>query len=72
MRFDENGVLRGINPETGFFGVCPGTNITNPNATLDCLNITIFSNVTTMSDGVFFWEGMEEKVSREVYKPFKR
>ena len=24
MKFDENGVLRAINPEYGLFGVCPG------------------------------------------------
>ena len=67
MRFDENGVLRGINPETGFFGVCHGTNITNPNATLDCQNITLCTNVTGASDGCVFWEGLEDRLHRVVY-----
>ncbi len=27
MKFDEEGRLRAINPEYGFFGVCPGNNV---------------------------------------------
>ena len=62
MRFDKSGQLRGINPENGFFGVCPGTNMdTNKNAMLACRDNCIFTNTAHMSDGDFFWEGLEKE-----------
>ena len=58
MKFDDEGNLRGINPENGFFGVAPGTsNQTNPNAIAAIQKNTIFTNVAMISDGRFFWEG---------------
>jgi phosphoenolpyruvate carboxykinase (GTP) len=63
MRIDTDGSLWAINPETGFFGVAPGTNShTNPNMVETIGRNTIYTNVLLKPDGTVWWEGADGEV----------
>ena len=62
IRIGEDGRLWAMNPEYGFFGVAPGTNVkSNPNALASTQKGTIFTNVVhNLDDNTVWWEGLDK------------
>jgi phosphoenolpyruvate carboxykinase (GTP) len=61
LHLDEEGQLRAINPESGYFGVVPGTNRkSNENAFDMITHDTIFTNVARTADNQPWWEDKKE------------
>ncbi|WP_394850896.1 phosphoenolpyruvate carboxykinase (GTP) [Pendulispora brunnea] len=67
MKVGEDGRLRAINPEFGYFGVAPGTNFkSNPNAMKTISHDTIYTNVAMTPDGDVWWEGKDGDIPNEL------
>ena len=63
MRVDSDGALWAVNPESGFFGVAPGTNsYTNFNMVETIKKNTIYTNVLLKPDKTVWWEGADGEI----------
>lgn len=62
IRKGRNSMLYAVNPENGFFGVAPGTNVkSNYNALMSTRKNTIFTNVALdLKNKTVWWEGIKE------------
>ena len=66
MRVDSDGSLWAVNPESGFFGVAPGTNSkSNPNMVETIKKDTIYTNVLLKPDKTIWWEGADGVIPSE-------
>jgi phosphoenolpyruvate carboxykinase (GTP) len=67
MRIGEGGRLWAVNPESGYFGVVPGTSRwTNPNAMKSIEKNTLFTNVARTASGDVWWEGVDTEPPAEL------
>jgi phosphoenolpyruvate carboxykinase (GTP) len=67
LRVGDDGRLWAVNPENGYFGVAPGTNMkSNPNAMMTISKNTIFTNVAVTKNGEVWWEGLDGEVPDEL------
>jgi phosphoenolpyruvate carboxykinase (GTP) len=61
MKVDTDGRLWALNPEMGFFGVVPGTNMRSNSVAMATINRdTIYTNVALKPDGTVWWEGHDD------------